>query len=232
MGVGAALVPGGATWRTKRSPFGGHWGEGNVPVPAVHIMKIYGDVRSGNCDKVRFTVDYLRLPYEWVEVDSVAGGTRTPEFLAMNPQGQVPVVQLAGGQFLAQSNAIVRHIANGSRLSPGDTWSRAKIDEWMFWESNNHEFFVAGCIAHMTYMAKSKDTRDAMRVERGDRALDIMERHLRASQWLVGENITLADVTLLAYTRRAHLGGFDMLRRPKLREWVRRCEAELGLASV
>lgn len=181
-------------------------------------MKIYGDVRSGNCDKVRFTVDYLRLPYEWVEIDSVAGGTRTPEFLAMNPQGQVPVAELADGQFLAQSNAIIRHVANGSRLLPGDERSRAKIDEWMFWESNNHEFFVAGCISHMTYMSKSKDTRDPMRVDRGDRALDIMERHLRASQWLVGESITLADVALLAYTRRAHLGGFDMLRRPKLRE--------------
>jgi len=69
---------------------------------------IYGDVRSGNCDKVRFTVDYLRVPYEWIEVDSVAGGTRTPDFLAMNPQGQVPVVQLGDGQFLAQSNAIIR----------------------------------------------------------------------------------------------------------------------------
>jgi glutathione S-transferase len=195
-------------------------------------MKIYGDVRSGNCDKVRFTVDYFRLPYEWVEIDSVAGATRTPEFLAINSQGQVPVVQLADGRFLAQSNAIIRHIADGSPLLPGDNWSRAKIDEWMFWESNNHEFFVAGCISHMTYMGKSKDTRDPMRVERGDRALDIMERYLRDHQWLVGENITLAEVALLAYTRQAHLGGFDMLRRPKLRQWVSRCEAELGLAAV
>jgi glutathione S-transferase len=98
--------------------------------------------------------------------------------------------------------------------------------------SNDHEFFVAGCISHMTYTGKSKDTRDPMRVERGDRALDIMERYLRDHQWLVGESITLADVALLAYTRQAHLGGFDMLRRPKLRQWVSRCEAELGLAAV
>ena len=156
-------------------------------------MKIYGDVRSGNCDKVRFIVDYLCLPYEWVEIDSVAGATRTPEFLAINSQGQVPVVQLADGRFLAQSNAIIRHIADGSPLLPGDNWSRAKMDEWM---------------------------------------LDIMERYLRDHQWLVGESITLADVALLAYTRQAHLGGFDMLGRPKLRQWVSRCEAELGLAAV
>jgi glutathione S-transferase len=84
----------------------------------------------------------------------------------------------------------------------------------------------------MTYMGKSKETRDPMRVERGDRALDIMERHLRDQQWLVGNSITLADIALLAYTRQAHLGGFDMHRRPALRSWVSRCEAELGLAAV
>ena len=196
------------------------------------MMIIYGDVRSGNCDKVRFTVDYLRVPYKWTEVDSIAGGSRTPDFLAMNPQGQVPVVQLGDGQFLAQSNAIIRFVADGSSLSPVDEWSKAKIDEWMFWESNNHEFFVSGCVTHMTYMAKSKDTRDPMRVERGDRALDIMERHLQSTHWLVGKSITIADIALVAYTRQAHLGGFDMRRRPKLRQWVGRCEAELGLSAV
>jgi len=196
------------------------------------MMIIYGDVLSGNCDKVRFTVDYLRVPYEWIEVDSVAGGTRTPDFLAMNPPGQVPVVQLGDGQFLAQSKAIIRFVADGSSLSPADEWSKAKIDEWMLWESNNHEFFVSGCVSHMTYMEKSKDTRDPMRVERGDRELDIMERHLQSSHWLVGRSITIADIALVAYTRQAHLGGFDMRRRPKLRQWVGRCEAELGLSAV
>jgi glutathione S-transferase len=195
-------------------------------------MKIYGDVRSGNCDKVRFTLDYLRLPYTWVEIDSVAGGTRTPQFLAINPQGQVPVLRLADGRVLAQSNAIIRTLADGSSLVPDDKWSRAKVDEWMFWESNNHEFHVAGCIAHMTYMRKSKETRDPMRVQRGDQALDLMERYLGHSRWLVGEGISLADVALLAYTRQAPRGGFDLLGRPHLRQWINRCEAELGVAGV
>lgn len=195
-------------------------------------MKIYGNTRSGNCDKVRFTAHHLRLPYEWVEIDSIAGATRTPEFLAINPQGQVPVIALSDGRILAQSNAIIRYLADGSPLLPGDPWIRAKIDEWMFWESNNHEFFVAGCIAHMTYMGQSKETRDPMRVERGDRALDIMERHLQASRWLVGDSLTVADVALLAYTRQAQAGGFDMRRRPQIGQWVGRCEAELGLAAA
>jgi glutathione S-transferase len=195
-------------------------------------MKIYGDVRSGNCDKVRFTADFLHQPYEWIEVDSVSGKTRTPEFLAKNPQGQVPVAEFSDGLCLAQSNAIIRCIAAGTSLLPEDKWLRAKIDEWMFWESNNYEFFVAGCIAHMTYMGKSKHTRDPMRVERGDRALDMMEHRVDSAEWLVGNRITLADIALLAYTRQAHLGGFDMNRRPGLRKWIARGEAELGLTAV
>jgi glutathione S-transferase len=195
-------------------------------------MKIFGDHRSGNCDKVRFTVDYLQFPHEWVEIDSVKGGTRTPGFLAMNPQGQVPVALLPDGRVLAQSNAIVRYVSDGSPLLPTDRWTRAKIDEWMFWEANNYEFFVAGCITHMTYMTKSKETRDPVRVQRGDRALDILENHLRTANWMVAEGLTAADIALLAYTRQAHLGGFDMSARPKLRNWVVRCENALGLRPI
>ena len=188
------------------------------------MIKIYGDVRSGNCDKVRFTADYLQLPYEWIEIDSVNGQTRTPGFLARNPQGQVPTVEFADGRFLSQSNAIVRRLADGSHLMPSDAWPKAKIDEWMFWEANNHEYFVAGCIGHMTYMGQPKETRDPMRVARGERALDIMEAQLTNSDWLVGSSMTAADIALLAYTRQAHLGGFDMTNRPRIRDWVTRCE--------
>jgi glutathione S-transferase len=159
-------------------------------------MKIFGDHRSGNCDKVRFTIGHLQLPHEWIEIDSVKGGTRTPEFLAMNARGQVPVVVLPDGRALAQSNAIVRYLCDGSPLLPADRWKRAKIDEWMFWEANNHEFFIAGCISHMTYMAKSKETRDALRVQRGDRALDMMENHLRTANWMVADELTAADIAL------------------------------------
>jgi glutathione S-transferase len=195
-------------------------------------MKIFGDHRSGNCDKVRFTVGYLQLTHEWIEIDSVKGGTRTPEFLAMNPQGQVPVALFPDGRALAQSNAIVRYLSDGSPLLPADRWKRAKIDEWMFWEANNHEIFVAGCISHMTYMAKSKETRDPMRVQRGDRALDVMENHLQVTNWMVADELTAADIALVAYTRQAHLGGFDMSARPRLRGWIARCEAALCLQRL
>jgi glutathione S-transferase len=192
-------------------------------------MKIYGDIRSGNCDKVRFTADYLGIPYEWIEVDSVSGKTHTPEFLAKNPQAQVPTVEFDDGRFLSQSNAIIRHIADGTVLLPSDLWIKARIDEWMFWEANNHEFFVAGCIGHMTYMGKSKETRDPMRVERGERALRIVDQHLSKTEWLAGNAITVADIAVLAYTRQAHLGGFDLSNKVGLRNWIVRSETVLNL---
>lgn len=195
-------------------------------------MRIYGDRCSGNCDKVRFTADYLRLPYEWIEADSIKGATRTPAFLAKNPQGQVPLAEFPDGRCLAQSNAIVRRLAEGTRLLPTDAWARAKVDEWMFWEANNFEFFVAGCYGHMTYMGQPKETRDPMRVARGETALDLLDGELRGRQWLIDASITVADVAVLGYARLAHLGGFDIAQRPNLQSWISHSEATLGVAPA
>ena len=192
-------------------------------------MKIYGDVLSGNCDKVRFTADFLRLPYIWVEIDSVHGSTRLPDFVTKFPQGQVPAVELDDGRTLAQSNAIIRYLARGSALLPDDAFAQAKIDEWLFWEQNSHESFVANMIGHMTYKGQSKETRETFRVERGEKALDHMESHLGNREWLAAGHLTIADIALFAYTRNAHKGGFEMGHRPKLRAWIGRCASALGL---
>jgi len=206
-------------------------------------VKIFGDLNSGNCLKVKYTADFLRLPYEWIAVDITRGEAKTPAFLAMNPAGQTPVVDFGAGRYLAQSNAIIRHIARNSPLLPDDAWSQAKIDEWLFWEQYSHEPYVAVCRFHMVYKGQPKETRDPLRVERGEAALDLMERHLgsspctlsgrpseaRARSFLVGETFTIADIALLAYTRVAHEGGFDLATRPNLRRWIGRCETALGL---
>lgn len=195
-------------------------------------MKIYGDRRSGNCDKVLFVADFLKLRYKWIELDSVNGETRTADFMAKNSMGQIPFLELPNGNGIAQSNAIIRYLAKGSSLIPVDDYLKSQVDAWMFWEANNHEFFVAGCIGHMTYMEKSKESRDPMRVKRGEESLHIMDTHLVGKQWLVGEMISLADVALLAYTRRAHLGGFPMEKFSNLRDWIDRSEHLLRLKSV
>ena len=106
-------------------------------------MIIYGDQISGNCLKVKWTAERLGLEFEWRHVDVVAGDSRTTDYLAMNPQGQVPCVQLDDGRHLAQSNAIIRYLSAGSELLPEDTFAQAKIDEWMFWEQYSHEPYIA-----------------------------------------------------------------------------------------
>ena len=192
-------------------------------------MKIYGDLISGNCLKIKYVADFLGLAYEWVPVDIMQGQSRTPEFLARNPAGQVPVVELDDGRYLAQSNAIIGYLAQGSSLLPDDAYLRAKVYELLFWEQYSHEPYVAVCRFVMRYQGKTREQREPMRVERGEAALDFMERGLEGRTWFVGETMTIADIALLAYTRLAHEGGFDLSNRPAVRSWISRCEQALSI---
>ena len=192
-------------------------------------MKIYGDLISGNCLKIKYVADFLGLAYEWVPVDIMQGQSRTPEFLARNPAGQVPVVELDDGRYLAQSNAIIGYLAQGSSLLPDDAYLRAKVYELLFWEQYSHEPYVAVCRFVMRYQGKTREQREPMRVERGEAALDFMERGLEGRTWFVGETMTIADIALLAYTRLAHEGGFDLSNRPAVQSWISRCEQALSI---
>jgi glutathione S-transferase len=195
-------------------------------------MKIYGDSNSGNCLKVKWVSDRLRLPYSWIEIDTMKGGSRTPEFLQLNPFGQVPAVQLDDGRALAQSNAIIRYLARGSDLIPVDPYAAAQMDSWLFWEQNSHEPYVAVCRFQMVYLGKGASALDPNLVKRGEAALDQLERALGGKRFLLGEAFSLADVALLAYTRMAHEGGFDLTPRVALRRWIGEAERELGLAPL
>ena len=192
-------------------------------------MRIYGDTTSGNCLKVKYAADFLGLPYTWVTVSALDGQTKKPEFLARNPMGQIPVVELDDGRHLAQSNAIIRYLARGSSLLPDDAFTQAKIDEWSFWEQYSHEPYIAVCRFHMLYLKRPKDAREAWRVERGEKALDLMASELARSEFLVGDEFTIADIALVAYTRAAHEGGFDLSSRPNVQAWIARCEKALEL---
>ena len=195
-------------------------------------MKIHGDLRSGNCLKVKYVADHLGLSYSWRDVDIMRGDTREPAFLALNPQGQVPVLEHEDGRSIAQSNGIIRYLAHGTALLPADPYRQAKIDEWLFWEQYSHEPYVAVCRSHMVYQGGRVETREPWRVERAEAALDMLESHLSARDWLVGETMTIADLALLAYTRLAPEGGFDLAPRPALRRWIAAGETVLGLPSA
>ena len=195
-------------------------------------MQIYGDSNSGNCLKVKWVCDHLGLAYGWVEVDTMRGGSRTPEFLELNPFGQVPAVDFEDGRRLAQSNAIIRYLARDSVLVPKDAFAAAQMDSWLFWEQNSHEPYVAVCRFQMVYLGKAAAELDPNLVKRGYVALDHLEQQFARTRFLVGESFTLADVALLAYTRVAHEGGFDLARYAGIRRWIVDGEHVLRLAPV
>jgi glutathione S-transferase len=192
-------------------------------------MKIYGDSNSGNCLKVKWACDYLRKPYEWVAVDTMKGETRTPAFLKLNGAGQVPVLELDDGRALAQSNAIIRYLAVGSDLIPKDAFAAAKMDEWLFWEQYSHEPYIAVCRFQMVYLGKPASDLDTDKIKGGYAALARMEHQLAATRFLVGDSVSLADVSLLAYTRLAHEGGFHLDGYGAVRRWIGEAERALNL---
>lgn len=192
-------------------------------------MKIYGDLNSGNCLKVKWVCDRLSRRYTWVEVDTLKHESRTPEFLKLNGAGQVPVLELDDGRTLAQSNAIIRYLARGTDLIPAEAFLAAKMDEWLFWEQYSHEPYIAVCRFQMVYLGKSQGDLDPEKVKRGYSALARMEHHLHETQFLVGDALSLADIALLAYTRIAHEGGFHLDGYASVRRWIADCEKILNL---
>src|SRR5215203_1284606 len=192
-------------------------------------MKVYGDTNSGNCLKVKWVCDHLALPYDWTSVDTQKGETRTTEFLRINGAGQVPTVVFGDGRVLAQSNAIIRYLARGSDLIPDDNFTAAKMDEWLFWEQYSHEPYVAVCRFQMVYLGKPASDLDPDKIKRGYAALARMEHQLAATRFLVGDAVSLADVSLLAYTRVAHEGGFHLDGYAAVRRWIGEAERQLGL---
>jgi glutathione S-transferase len=192
-------------------------------------MKVYGDLKSGNCLKVKWVCDRLALPYSWIAVDILKGESRTSQFLKLNGAGQVPVVEFDDGRTLAQSNAIIRYLARGSDLIPSDAFAAAKMDEWLFWEQYSHEPYIAVCRSQMVYLGKTASDLDPDKVKRGYAALERMEHDLASKRFLVGDRFSLADVALLAYTRLAHEGGFHLDGYASLRRWIDDAERALAL---
>ena len=196
------------------------------------MMKIHGDSNSGNCLKVKWVCDRLALPYSWLEIDTMKGQSRTPEFLQLNGWGQVPTVEFDDGRALSQSNAIIRYLARGSDLIPADAYAAAKMDEWLFWEQNSHEPYVAVCRFQMVYLGRPASELDPDKVKRGYTALARMNRQLATTRFLIGDDFSLADVSLLAYTRVAHEGGFHLDGYAAVRRWIGATEKFLRLSPA
>lgn len=194
-------------------------------------LTVYGDSISGNCLKVKWTADRLGLTYRWIETGVLTGETRTPDFLALNPAGQVPAAVLADGRTLAQSNAIILHLAEGSDLIPADAYDRAKMLEWMFWEQYSHEPYVAVARFQVKYLGRPASDLDPKLVERANGALARLDQALADGGWLAGGRFSLADIALAAYSRMAEDGALALSPYPALRAWIARVEGVLGLPT-
>jgi glutathione S-transferase len=192
------------------------------------MTTVYGMKISGNCYKVQLLLEQLGQPYTWVEVDSVNGQTRTPEFLAKNANGRVPLLELDDGRRLPESNAILCYLADGSAFLPDDRWQRAQALQWLFFEQYSHEPFIA--VAR--FIARFLPPDHARRAElprlheRGYQALDVIEKHLAGREFFVESGYGIADIALYAYTHDAATGGFDLTRYPAISAWLRRVEAQ------
>ena len=196
------------------------------------MLTVYGDSISGNCLKVKFVADRLGVAYRWIETSVLKKETRTPAFLALNPAGQVPTVVLPDGQALAQSNAIMLYLAEGSDLIPTDAIDRALMFQWLFWEQYNHEPTIAVRRFQKLYLKKSDAEIDPALMPQCESVLTLMNNHLAERRYFVAERLSLADVALVAYTRFAHEAGLDLSLWPQVRAWVLRIEADLALKSA
>jgi glutathione S-transferase len=192
------------------------------------MFTVYGMADSGNCYKVKLALEQLKRPYRWVEVDTTRGGTRTREFLARNPNGKVPTLQLEDGSHLPESNAILWYLAEGSPLLPDDRLGRARALQWMFFEQYSHEPCIAVARYVLRYLpADSPRRAELPRLqERGSQALAVMEQHLAKEQFFVGGRYCVADISLYAYTHAAADGGFDLRRYPAVSAWLARVKAQ------
>jgi glutathione S-transferase len=191
-------------------------------------MKLYGDALSGNCYKIQLLLAFLQRDYTWCEIDILKGATQTLEFLNMNPNGKIPLLELDDGRFLSESNAILGYLAEGSVFVPQDPYLKAKVYEWMFFEQYSHEpcIAVARFIQKYLAMPKAREQEYQALQAKGHKALAIMERQLSLSEYLVGNVLTLADIALYAYTHVADEGGFDLAQYPNIQAWCKRIEGQ------
>ena len=185
-------------------------------------LKIYGDSRSGNCYKIQLLCSEMGVNYDWEEVDIIAGDTRTPQFLAMNANGKIPLLALPDGRYLPESNAILFYLADGSEFFAGDAYARAEILQWMFFEQYSHEPNIATSRFIIKYLGNPADRQTSLEEKKigGYKALEIMERQLRRHSFITGYNYNIADIALFAYTHVADEGGFKLDDYAAIREWI------------
>ena len=191
------------------------------------MYQVYGDMQSGNCYKIKLLLQLLEIEHKWHHVDILAGDAKTPDFIAMNPNGKIPVLQINADECLSESNAILNYLAEGTDLLPSNRLERARILQWQFFEQYSHEPYIAVARYINLYLGLPDSRLDEYKAkqEGGHKALSVMEEQLSRSSFLVGDSLTIADISLFAYTHVAHEGGFDLEGYPNILNWINRIQA-------
>jgi glutathione S-transferase len=198
------------------------------------MYKLYEFASSGNCYKLRLAMSHLGIDYERVPIDITRGESRTEKFLAINPNGRVPVLETPDGRFLPESNAALWYLAEGTELLPADKFERAQVLQWMFFEQYSHEPFIATSRYWISILGAASQYKAelAEKQPKGYAALDVMERHLIKCPYFVGEAYSIADIALYAYSHVAHEGGFELGGYTAIRQWFRRIEKYHDYAPI
>jgi glutathione S-transferase len=187
------------------------------------MYKVFGDMLSGNCYKIKLLMQFLSIKHEWVHVDILASETHSEEFKKMNPNTRIPVVELDNSQYLWESNAILNYFAEGTRFLPQEKYAKAKVLQWQFFEQYSHEPYIATARYINKYLGlpKEREAEYYAKQSGGHKALSIMDFHLAENKFFLGTNVTIADISLYAYTHVANEGGFDLSEYRNILRWFR-----------
>ncbi len=198
------------------------------------MLRLYDFLPSGNAYKARLILAQLGVPFERIELNILKGETRTPAFLSKNPNGRIPVLETEPGQFLAESNAILVYLSEGTEFLPSKAFERAQVLQWLFFEQYSHEPYIATSRYWMAILRQADEYREALQQKQqpGYAALAVMEQHLSNHSFFVAERYTIADIGLFAYTHVAEEGGFALEKFPAIQDWLARVKAQPRYISI
>jgi glutathione S-transferase len=197
-------------------------------------MKIYGDIKSGNCYKIKLLLSLLNIPHDWIHVDILNGEAQTEQFKAKNPNAKIPLLEFQDGKILSESNAILNYLAANTTLLPSNTFDLAKVQQWQFFEQYSHEPYIAVARFIAVYLNHPPERTQEFQAKQqgGHKALQVMETQLNETRFLVGNTLTTADISLYGYTHVAHEGGFDLSNYPNIQRWLSDIESQPGYVAM
>ncbi len=198
------------------------------------MYKVYGDIKSGNCYKIKLLMSLLDIAHEWIPLNILDGGTRTTPFLAMNPNAKIPLLEIEPGVYLSESNAILNYLADDTPFLPAARLDKARVLQWQFFEQYSHEPYIAAARFISTYLGMPASRRQEYlsKQDGGHKALQVMETQLKQTPFLTGNSYTIADISLYGYTHVAGEGGFDLTMYPAISTWLKRVSDHPGHVTM